>query len=392
MRSKIHWLSIALAYSTLFLLGLSDNLRGPLFPEVLADLQLNDSKGSLLWAMASFFGLIGSASSNWLIGRRGQIGSLQLALILMSIGQFGMAFSQSFYWALLSCFVFGLSLGILGVVQNLLVLKAGPVELLPQLQAGLHSNYALSSLLAPLFLSIIHVFHPSWRAGYFGGATLALLGFLILFFVPREGLSTDAGVPSHKTEVSESTAAESQTLSFRDKLGAFHVGIILALYVLTEIMVSSRLALYLRRELSYSFEQSNIATTSFFVLLFIGRFAFIFWKPKLLVWTQLLISLSITFIFCIAGLLVSPLLLILTGLSMAPFFPLAMAYLQERLPDQLNYAMTVAMSLVGFFVVSMHLLVGVFSDSFGITKALLIGPLAVAIAIALLLLDRRSVE
>ncbi len=385
MRSKIHWLSIVLAYSSLFLLGLSDNLRGPLFPEVLSDLQLSDSKGALFWAMASFFGLIGSAWTGRLIKKFGMLWALQASLFLMAFGQYGMAASQTFNWALLSCFVFGLSLGILGVVQNLLVLRAGPIEMLPQLQAGLHSNYALSSLLAPIFLSMIHIFHPSWRAGYLGGAILATLGYIVLFFVPRQGL---AGLSDPEQLLPSSDGLQRSSVKIR----AFYVGLILALYVLTEIMISSRLALFLRRELAFSFDQSNVATTSFFALLFLGRFVFIFWRPRFEVRTQLLSSLFLTLVLCVGGLTLSPLLLIPTGLSMAPFFPLAMAYLQEKLSQNLSYAMTIAMSLVGFFVVSMHILVGVFSDSFGITKALAIGPMALVIALLLLWFDRRVLE
>jgi len=383
MRSKIHWLSIALAYSSLFLLGLSDNLRGPLFPEVLADLHLSDSRGSLLWAMASFFGIVGSAWTGWFSKRYGMLSVLQVALLLMSLGQFAMGASQSYAWALVSCFIFGFSLGILGVVQNLLVLQSGPPELLPQLQSGLHSNYALSSLLAPVFLSLIHYFHPSWRAGYLGGGTLAAIGFLVVCFVPADRLQTTATSASKVSEGKDDKGIRRQ---------AVYVGLILALYVLTEIMISSRLALFLRREMSLTFDQTNLATTAFFIFMFIGRFALVFWRPRVKVRIQLILSLIFTLGLSIGGLCYSPLLLIPTGLTMAPFFPLAMAYLQERLPNNLSYAMTIAMSLVGLFVVSMHILVGLFSDSLGITMALALGPVALIACLVLLLFDRRALE
>jgi MFS transporter, FHS family, glucose/mannose:H+ symporter len=41
--SRQRWFIIALAYSTLFLYGLIDNTRGPIFPDLLRDFSLSDA-------------------------------------------------------------------------------------------------------------------------------------------------------------------------------------------------------------------------------------------------------------------------------------------------------------------------------------------------------------
>jgi FHS family glucose/mannose:H+ symporter-like MFS transporter len=383
MRSRIHWLSISLAYSSLFMLGLADNLRGPLFPEVLAGLQLTDIEGSWLWASASFFGFLGSVFTNPLIRRWGILASLQLSLGLMALGQIGMALSRDLWTAVMSCVLFGLSIGILGVAQNLLVLRAGPSEMMSRLQAGLHSNYALSSLLAPLFLTLIYGFAPGWRFGYWGGAILTSISFVIICFVSRGELDQVQAARSEPPEGHHSHGLRVKSL---------FVGLIIACYVLTEIMVSSRLALFLRREAGFDFTGASLSTTAFFVLMLLGRLTLVFWRPRASLKSQILVCLSLTLVLLLLGIFVQPWLLILTGLAMAPVFPLVMSYVGEKFPHELNFVMAWAIALNGFFVVLMHVLVGVFSDSLGITKALMIGPVAIVLSILLLAWDRRVLE
>jgi FHS family glucose/mannose:H+ symporter-like MFS transporter len=378
MRTKIHWLSIILAYSTLFLLGLSDNIRGPLFPEVLKDLSLSDSKGSGLWAASSMMAFVCSFLSRWVLVRLGSLGTLKISVFLMASGQLGMAYSFDYVSAIISCASLGACFGFLGVVQNLLVLQAGPPSTIQRLQAGLHSNFALASFAAPLFLSLVNLFSPGWRMGYLMGGLVSLAGFIALMFVSNE-------------EFRHENFRASKPDRFREdnpkRLHAIYMGSILALYVVVEIMVSSRLALFLRREAGLDFDGSNWATTLFFVGLLAGRVLFIFWKPEKSLKIQLILSLLLTLLFLILGLTLYPFALIVTGLTMAPFFPLAMSYLREKFPSHLEMITAAAITLNGLYVVMMHFGVGYFSDSFGLRAALWIGPIATVIAIFLLYFD-----
>jgi MFS transporter, FHS family, glucose/mannose:H+ symporter len=383
MRSRIHWLSISLAYSSLFILGLADNIRGPLFPDVMVGLRLTDMQGSWLWALASFFGFLGSVVTNRLIRAQGVMRSFQISLGLMAAGQFGMALSRDLWTALGSCVLFGLSIGILGVAQNLMVFRAGPMEVMSRLQAGLHSNYALSSLMAPLLLTVIYWFFPNWRAGYVGGGLLTTLGFVAFCFVSRSEVDQ-----VHSRVVPRPDGHHSRGL----KRKAIYVGLIASGYVLTELMVSSRLALFLRREAGYDFLSASLATTGFFVLMLLGRLLLILWRPRISNKIQIMICLVSTLTFLLLGLFAQPWLLILTGLAMAPIFPLVMSYIGEKFPHDLNFVAAWAVALFGFFVVFMHVFVGLMSDSIGITKALFVGPVAILVSIVLLAWDRRVLE
>lgn len=334
---------------------------------------LSDFQGSTLWAVASGFGFLGAGFAPRVMDRQGLVGTLRWALILMVAGQLGMAASPALAFALASCVAFGFSLGLLGVVQNLLVLQAGPADKIQRLQAGLHSCYAGASLLAPLFLSGLAVFFSGWRAGYLGGAVLSFIGLIILLGVKS------TSIEAHHEQMS--------THSQRGKFPRWQVlwvASALTFYVVMEIMVSSRLALFLRREAHFDFQESSFATTLFFVGLFVGRVLFIFWQPPFRLKTQMMLSLFGTMVLMLMALNTDPRWLVLTGVTMAPFYPLGMSYLGEKFPKHLGGATASTMALTGAFVVMMHLGFGSLSESLGIVQAVKIGPIAGLLAMGLL--------
>lgn len=372
----VHWLSVALAYSSLFLLGLADNLRGPLYPDVMKDLQLSDAQGAWLWAVASGFGFVGAVMAPAWMNRAGLHGTLKWALSLMVAGQLTMALSPHLSIALLGSLFFGMSIGLLGVVQNLLVLQAGPAHLIQKLQAGLHSNYAGASLLAPLFLAGLAFWIPGWRFGYAGGALLSLIG---LVFIWRQKSASIEG--HHHARTKHQDPGKFQ------KFYAYWVGGVLALYVVMEIMVSSRLALFLRREAQFDFQSASLATTLFFVGLLSGRVVFIFWRPSFSLKLQMLASLTGSLLLMVLALYGDPRWLILSGFTMAPFYPLAMSYLGSEFPKHMGQATAAAVALNGVCVVLMHLGVGGLTESMGIVDALKIGPVTAVVAIVMLAID-----
>ena len=50
---KIIWPLILISFASLFVFGISDNIRGPLFPEILKEFNISDSMGSLMFALSS---------------------------------------------------------------------------------------------------------------------------------------------------------------------------------------------------------------------------------------------------------------------------------------------------------------------------------------------------
>ena len=161
-----------------------------------------------------------------------------------------------------------------------------------------------------------------------------------------------------------------------DKGKVFRLAMAFSLYVVSEILVSSRLSLFLRRDYNYDLAEASRALFVFFVFLLAGRLvsSFIHWGNSLR--QALLWSLLSTGIILSLGLMVNPWFLVLAGLTMAPFYPLAISFMSEVFPGHVQSVIGWAMSLQSLCVVSMHVGVGRFSDSFGLAAALWLGPLA----------------
>lgn len=363
---------LALSYLSLLLLGLSDNMRGPLFPEILNEFSLTDTVGSLYFSLSSLFGFLGGLSSPWWIRRWGTVGALRFTFVLCGLSQLGFSLAPSFIWLIISVFFFGFSLGLMGVIQNTLVVSQSPLHLRNRLISGLHSMYALASLLAPLIVSgLAQAFpeHSIWRLSFQWGALFAGLVWM--------GSWGSFPMEEPPAQLKKSDPRQSS-------LQQYYFAVIFASYVLAEILVSSRLALYLRREYHYDLATSSYFTAGFFLALFLGRVLFALWTPKLALKKQLMASLGLSALSLIAGLWLHPFGLVLSGFFMAPFYPLMMVEVGQVFHQSLHEAVAKAVALSSLFVVGMHVAVGSLADQFGIKMAFALGPLFCLISFGML--------
>ena len=155
-------------------------------------------------------------------------------------------------------------------------------------------------------------------------------------------------------------------------------------YVVAEILLSSRLALYLRLEKNFDLEKSSFYLTGFFLCLLISRIVLSIWPLKRSVYSQLIASLLISFIAILMGLYVHEGFFIFAGLTMGPFYALSVIYVSEAFPRFLNQAMALSMALQSLMVVIMHVGSGWMTDQWGISWAMLAGPACLALSMALL--------
>lgn len=366
-------LAIVLAYISLFYLGLSDNVRGPLYPEILNEFSLTNSLGSFFFSVASGAGFVGSFIARFVLNKLGTGRTLAFAVFLMALSQLLMSISGNFSLIVMISILFGIAIGIMGVVQNILVIEGSPPDKVQRFQSGLHSNYGLASLLAPLLVAVVAHFNGNWRETFIA---CSIMGVLLSLYIFMQRNKKGLFVP----EVKASTAVSVSHIEM------IYFASILAAYVGCEIMVSTRIALYVRSHWNVGLEGSSYYTSAFFVFLLVGRMLFIFWQPKVSLGMQMLSSLIGSIVLVGGGLLLHPLFLVLSGLAMAPFYPLAMTAMGKLFPRSLNSAASTTMALISVFVVIMHYGVGVVTDGAGIRTALWIGPQFCALAVALVFL------
>jgi MFS family permease len=272
--------------------------------------------------------------------------------------------APSFQVLLLAAILFGASLGAMGVAQNLMVMQAlpsGPIK--NKVMSGLHSTYAAASLLAPLvvnFLSRIDLGYPLWRTGF---AFTSLFGLLVLSLTFwGEDLPTVSEV---KPSVSVSQGPNGAQVYF---------AIMCSSYVLSEILISSWMALYTRNQFGASLVESTWYTAGFFVSLLVSRFLFTLWSPPMKLKSQLQLCMLGSICSLLIGILVHPCGLMISGFFMGPFYPLMMVAAGVLFPQSISQAISWTIALSSLFVVLMHFGVGYISDFWSLQTAFYLGP------------------
>ncbi len=370
------WPYLILAYLSLTVYGLSDNIRGPLFPELLQYFDVSNTLGSWFYAISSAFSFIGSWLCLKTLNKLDRVQNLYWALLVLMVGLIGLGISQNYYHLLLASAIFGLGLGQTTVIFNLLATVGTTLKYRQQTISGLHSMYALSSFLAPMIVAAIYKAGGNWAQCFFFAA--GLCGVLIaggFLTYRREDINL-------KKLTSDDN--DSQVVIKQRPQGIVILAIAFGFYVVAEILISSRLALYLRLEKNFDLEKSSYYLTGFFLCLLSSRILLSVRPLKMPVYNQLMTSLGLSFIMLLLGLYVHVGFFILAGLTMGPFYALSVIYVAEAYPRFLNQAMALSMSLQSLMVVVMHLTSGWMTDEWGIAWAMLAGPFCLASAMGLL--------
>jgi predicted MFS family arabinose efflux permease len=357
------WPFILLAYFSLFVFGLCDNIRGPLFPEILREFAVNDSVGSLMFALGSGASFAASHCARYFLRRFERRSVLQASSLLLSLALVGMAWAPSFQAFLFFSLCFGFSMGIVGLIPNILVPLGSAPGRKQQLLSGLHAMYGVASLLAPLLAASLGALTGSWRYT-FALSALVPLSLLAYSFHPSHG-------SLHRKQPLPVDHAQSRQRNFRPQL---FLALMVSLSVAAEIMVSSRLALFMRRVWGFDLEGSSLYVTYFFVFLLLGRLLFTVVPFRQNVRALLSACLLCTMALFFLGLYVHPLLLAATGFGVAPFYPLAISWISSEFPGDMDSAVSYMVATDSAMLILMHLLVGSLTDAVGIEAAMLTGP------------------
>ncbi|MES2854375.1 MAG: MFS transporter [Bdellovibrionota bacterium] len=367
---RINWFLILLAYSGLFFYGLVDNSRGPVFPDILATFQLSDSMGSVFFFLGSFAATMANATAFIWLKRWPALVSFRFFICLQTFGLAIVAWGPTYSVVLVGVFFFGLSLGGYGLLVNVLASEASVGDTRRRVIAGLHAMYGVSSLIAPLAVTLIYSFNGTWRTVLGGLGVLPLIVVFISFF-----RRPSVVYASPKTDTQSS-------ISFK---AAFPYVAMIGIYVLAEVLLSTRIVLYARRELGYTSEDANFLLSGFFMALFAGRIAFTMFRLKTTTRRLLILSAAGGLGFYMLGLLVHPLAFVGCGLSFSFFYPCAMADVGDKLgADRAAVVMSWIQTFQSLAIMSMHFTMGLLSDHFGLNRAMWLGVGAMIVVMILL--------
>lgn len=358
----IDWFLILLSYGSLFTYGLIDNARGPVFPEILKAFTLTDSQGSIFFFLASLGALVVVVLAFYWLPKVGDVQALRFFTVCQIAGILLIGLSSSYEFVLVGAALFGASMGGLGLLGNLLTALAATPNVRRQALSGLHGMYGISSLIAPLGVTLIYSLGGTWQTVFLAFLVGPALVFL-LSLKGRKGPARRADGTSSQVSIGPKPVRRS-----------IWYAAMLSCYVVAEVLLGTRLVLFVRREQGYEVDEANLLLAGLFFALLVGRLAFALVRFPISNWVLLYISGAGGLIFFALGLMFSPLFLLGCGLSLSIFYPAAMALLADELGDHSGYAMSWCQSLQCLGLVIMHLVIGRLSDAYGLTSALWVGP------------------
>lgn len=361
--------AISFACFSMFVLGMSDNIRGPLFPELLTHFKLTNAEGSLSFAVSSAAALFGNILAGYLLKKITLSRLLCISVFLMGFGLLIMGLASTYITFLIGSIVFGASMGLVALAQNVLVAESAAGKSQSRALAGLHGLYGLSSLLAPMIASYAAILLGFWQAAF---VVAAITAFVVATIASLAKSKPAFDVHANDPELKNNKISKSALLVY---------GGVLAFYVVAEILVSSRLALYMRTYFKMDLKESSWYVTAFFICLLLGRILFALKSFKAKLKTQLNFSLIAALVCLSLGLKFHPYFLIALGFAMAPFYPVSVAYISEQSGVFQRQFIAFAMSFQSFCVIAMHLGVGYLTDQFGLFYAFEVGLISLVLSL-----------
>jgi fucose permease len=358
---------VALSYSSLLSLALLDNARGPFYPDILTELGVDATRGSLFFAVVSLFAFLGSWRSHGWLHRLGSVRLVVWGSFLLSLGFFAIARAPRLPLMLVFCAVFGLAYGVLNLAQNVLIYQAASGEKRRRLYSGLHAMYGLASLAAPLAASACRSFGLDWRSSF---ALLAAAPLVVGAggLVCREGRS---GPAAPLASTGQGRAPRPAALDRGEWVICGLFALMLAAYLWGEISISTRLALWLRQERGFTPERADLYLAGFFLALLSGRVIFGSLGFKRFGNIAVLsLSAGAGAFFYAGALSVDPRLFFICGLTMSPFYPVAMDQVSAYFGGKSSQALGFVIGSGSLSVVLMHMTVGRLNDAVGLTEAL----------------------
>ncbi len=368
--SGTHLGYLVAAFSCLCLMGFADNLRGPLFPAILADLGLSDTQGGLMFAASCAGSMAGGLLFRRLVRRFSSLRTVQMGLFMGAAGLWGITLSETVTTLLATSFIFGLAGGGLALSQNLMVEEGSPPIHRRQWLSGLHSIYGVASLVAPLVVNALSSRGAGWRAGIQLSAALIFALAILLAWVK----------PLPPRSAARPQGADRPPGLLRRQLG---IAFMVSFAVTAELVISTRLVQLLERD-GFPAHQAGWALSAFFGCLLLGRLGCSL-KPIRLSSRTLIVGSGLgSLVLFAGGLYFQPLLLPLVALTLGPFFPITVDMVADEFGAHLEDTLGLMVVVVSLVLAGAHFLLGVWSDAVTLKQAFWLGPIALTLALACL--------
>jgi fucose permease len=370
----MNWPLIIISYLSLFVFGITDNLRGPIFPEIIKAFNVSNANASLIFASSSLSGFLISFISIYLLKKYSRRTILDIAAFVLFLTLIGFSIVTNFKIFVILSILFGMSSGVLGLIPNILVPIGSTEKYRQQFISGLHSMYGISSLLAPLLVAFLYSFGADWRKCFLYGSLFPLI---LIFY----SFTKDKKIFDLNKKKSEKTQKEFFSKKhFRAQL---FLAFVLCFSVICEVMLSSRFALFMQNEIHLGVKESSLYVSYFFTAMLLGRLLFTFKKFNYQIKTQYSVCVILTILFLYLGLNIHPLFIVFAGFFVSPNYPLMATFIAHEFPEEIDQSMSIVVAIDSIMLSLMHLLIGKLTDLSGIKDAMFSGIFFLLISIVL---------
>ena len=374
--SRYTWFRVFVACISLFALGWMDNARGPFFPILLEKTTVSSSEGALFFALTSFVAIISSALASFFIARFGLKALLVCGGLFMTASPYGLVFMPSLTGALTTAFLFGASLGMVAVGQNVLVGQIENEEFKRRFFSLLHCFYALAAMTAPLSVLALKNF-VVWNHILVAVSFLTVPFIIFVLFLRPE---------NSKLNSTQELKSDSAPLKWGDK-AAFLWILFMSFYVSSELILSTRMVV-LVKSFSKPFDVASHHLFYFFLFMLFSRLLFFLFQFKSSTYKVLTLCMIGGFVGAILGYSIDPFFFSVVGGFMGPVFPTVMEEVSKRWPKNFDVMVSRVISLSSFFVVLTHMSVGRLTDLYGVQQSLMVVPVLLALAFSVLMYKR----
>jgi FHS family glucose/mannose:H+ symporter-like MFS transporter len=353
------------------LTGAGTVLLGSILPRLYAPWHLRDRDAGLLLLVQ-----FATSASGALLVRRNLWQALAWGYGLIGAGAIGIFFLQQ--KSLGAFAVYGLGLGLAMTSTNMITGRRYPQRMGAAL-ALLNFSWSAGAVACPLLVAQFLRLAPS-------SAAFAVIGLLSLPFALLPLLAA-------RGDMQASTSAGPAPTGVREATTILYFAVLAFLYVGIEASIGNWMSTYATRATAWTFADSTLAVALFWAALLLGRAI----TPVILVRVPELTLYRASVFATISGVLLllaahRPLTIlagsVLSGLALAPLFPLILALFLEEIGGSRNAGWVFAVAGLGGAVLSW--LTGTISSGTGSLRVGLLVPGAAALLMLAMIIWRRT--
>lgn len=349
---------IATVFIGFLVFGLSENIKGPAIPRIQDNFSLNEAQLGMLLALNSIGYLIACTYTPFLSKKIGLKNTTILCFLIMAFSGVLISIAPNYILFSGSYFIMYLGNGMLEIALGVIAAIAFTKNTGTMMNLS-HFFYGLSSMVAPLIATKL-------MSSNLDGDVLGWRGMYLIVLL----LSLVPIIPTLMGKFPKSKDEESVGIreSFKEMIKdrkILLITFILSFGVTCEMTVGGWLVNYLEKAQGFSGEDASKILVGFFFFFMLARLVLGPIIDKLGFVKSLLIVSTFAGISIIIGVFLgkgATLLLMLSGIGIAPIYPTVMAIIAKEFREKIEIAMSFVLTFMGIAIVIGNLLVGVVVD------------------------------